>query len=126
MKISSIEWLIEQYANENYGIEVGEQAKAMHKQEIIDAYRNGWREADTQKEGTDYYQEKFVNKKTFLDLVSNEVSPVHELVRKGKEEKQSCSNCKHISVKYHPECAFCKIIHSNAYHSYFKPKANEG
>jgi len=35
---TAVEWLIEQYVNENYGNEVGEQAKEMEKQQIIDAY----------------------------------------------------------------------------------------
>jgi hypothetical protein len=35
-KQTAVEWLIEQYVNENYGNEVGEQAKAKEKQQIID------------------------------------------------------------------------------------------
>jgi len=35
-KQTAVEWLIEQYVNENYGNEVGEQAKKMEKQYLID------------------------------------------------------------------------------------------
>jgi hypothetical protein len=36
--LTAVEWLVEQYANENYGIEVYEQAKQMEKEQIINAY----------------------------------------------------------------------------------------
>jgi hypothetical protein len=32
-KQTAVDWLVEQYANENYGIEVYEQAKAMEKEQ---------------------------------------------------------------------------------------------
>ena len=41
-KQTAVEWLVEQYANENYGIEVYEQAKAMEKEQIIDARVSGF------------------------------------------------------------------------------------
>ena len=41
-KQTAVEWLVEQYANENYGIEVYEQAKAMEKDQIIDARVSGF------------------------------------------------------------------------------------
>ena len=34
---TAVEWLVEQYANENYGIEVYEQAKQIEKEQIIKA-----------------------------------------------------------------------------------------
>lgn len=41
-KQTAVEWLVEQYANENYSIEVYEQAKAMEKEQIIDARVSGF------------------------------------------------------------------------------------
>ena len=38
-KQTAVDWLVEQYANENYGIEVYEQAKAMEKEQQIEIYR---------------------------------------------------------------------------------------
>ena len=35
---TAVDWLVEQYANENYGIEVYEQAKQMEKEQIMKAY----------------------------------------------------------------------------------------
>lgn len=32
---TAVDWLVEQYANENYGIEVYEQAKQIEKEQII-------------------------------------------------------------------------------------------
>jgi hypothetical protein len=40
-KLTAVEWLVEQYANENYSIEVYEQAKAMEKEQLKDAWING-------------------------------------------------------------------------------------
>ena len=34
---TAVDWLVEQYANENYGIEVYEQAKQMEKEQIMKA-----------------------------------------------------------------------------------------
>ena len=39
---TAVEWLVEQYANENYGIEVYEQAKQMEKEQIINAHTNAY------------------------------------------------------------------------------------
>ena len=39
-KQTAVDWLVEQYANENYGIEVYEQAKAMEKEQIMKAYKD--------------------------------------------------------------------------------------
>ena len=33
---TAVDWLVEQYANENYGIEVYEQAKQMEKEQMIE------------------------------------------------------------------------------------------
>jgi N-acetyl-anhydromuramyl-L-alanine amidase AmpD len=44
MKQTAVEWLVEQYANENYGIEVYKQAKEMEKEQIIDAYNKGYKQ----------------------------------------------------------------------------------
>ena len=41
-KQTAVDWLVEQYANENYGIEIYEQAKAMEKEQIIDARVSGF------------------------------------------------------------------------------------
>ena len=35
---TAVDWLVEQYANENYGIEVYEQAKQIEKEQIINAH----------------------------------------------------------------------------------------
>lgn len=32
---TAVDWLVEQYANENYGIEVYEQAKQMEKEQMV-------------------------------------------------------------------------------------------
>lgn len=59
MKQSSVEWLVEQYTNENYGIEVYEQAKEMHKAEIFDAYICGEHQQGFQGEAEQYYNDTF-------------------------------------------------------------------
>lgn len=41
-KQTAVEWLVEQYANENYSIEVYEQAKAMEKEQIMEARLDGF------------------------------------------------------------------------------------
>lgn len=38
-KQTAVEWLVEQYANENYSVEVYEQAKAMEKEQIEKAFQ---------------------------------------------------------------------------------------
>jgi hypothetical protein len=73
MKQSSIEWLISQQKhNKLFDIETIEQAKAMHKEEIIDAFEKGcdighdigsnhdYHEGHNQ--GYDYYNETFNTK----------------------------------------------------------------
>ena len=59
MKQTASEWLIEQYANENYGIEIGEQAKEMEKQHIVDAYNEGLYNWDSEQEAEQYYNVTF-------------------------------------------------------------------
>ena len=51
---TAVDWLVEQYANENYGIEVYEQAKQMEKKQIIKAHNDGdvW-------SGEQYYTETY-------------------------------------------------------------------
>ncbi len=44
-KQTAVEWLVEQYANENYGIEVYEQAKQMEKEQRIKDYNVGYLDA---------------------------------------------------------------------------------
>ena len=65
---TAVEWLVEQYANENYGIEVYEQAKQMEKEQIVEAWndgnflgRNGNILADY-SDGKGYYKSEFENK----------------------------------------------------------------
>ena len=74
--MTSIEFLLEKYKSQNTLLFADdfEQAKEMHKQEIIDAYSNGrdkWRLYEIEKQDSDsikiptpnkYYQETFVSK----------------------------------------------------------------
>jgi hypothetical protein len=80
--MTSIEWLIEQYANENYGNEVGEQAKLLHKREITNAWDDGDYAYHYSKEtgrdfenGEEYYNEKFLSKTTLKEnnIETNEI-----------------------------------------------------
>jgi hypothetical protein len=60
-KQTAVEWLVEQYANENYSVEVYEQAKAMEKERIREAYYKGvkdeWEGAGRDFE--DFYNETY-------------------------------------------------------------------
>lgn len=58
MKQSSIEWLMEIDKSRAITIEEWQKAKAMHRQEIIDAYVNPL-EANFKNIGADYYNETF-------------------------------------------------------------------
>jgi hypothetical protein len=64
MKQTSIEWLFDQIPLEwtikRSAFEVLQQAKEMHKQEIIDAHNEGYMNISGQAE--QYYQETFVSK----------------------------------------------------------------
>ena len=61
--MTSIEWLIEQLQAPCRGIpsHIIEQAKEMHKQEIIDAWDMGRFNIDDIGLGEEYYQETFKN-----------------------------------------------------------------
>jgi hypothetical protein len=75
-------------------IKKGEQALQMGKEQIIDAISAGYRDGILYANGEQwvyesseqYYAETY-GKKTFLDLVSDEESKVHEVVRKLKEKR---------------------------------------
>lgn len=65
---TAVEWLVEQYANENYSIEVYKQAKQMEKEQIITAASIGilWGEDEEQlqssvKFGEEYYDRTFTS-----------------------------------------------------------------
>jgi hypothetical protein len=69
--MTSIEWLVKElYTEMNMSgdgrvlDEILEQAKEMHKQEIIDAYGEGfgWNYGNKKYNGKEYYQETFVSK----------------------------------------------------------------
>ena len=62
-KQSSIEWLVEQIASNNFvkasdQIEIIQQAKEMHKQEIIEAHEEGV-ERDYHGESEQYYKNTY-------------------------------------------------------------------
>jgi hypothetical protein len=62
---TAVEWLIEQYCSENYGIEIGEQAKQMEKEQITNAvsYGNWYEFYDAiGKLGEHYYNETYGTK----------------------------------------------------------------
>jgi len=65
---TALQWLIENYLPLKRGIEVGhqhtikvvEQAKAMEKEQIIDAYAQGFIESEQMDKGAEqYYNENF-------------------------------------------------------------------
>jgi hypothetical protein len=107
-KQTAVQWFIEQLeqkgdAWENVSIrriqisvdvsdylELKRQAKAMEKEQIEDAYADGVDDEyeyhindEPRRNTAEYYLKKYG--KTFLDLVSDEESKVHEVVRKLKE-----------------------------------------
>jgi hypothetical protein len=100
-KQTAVEWFIEQLeqkgdAWENVSIrriqisidvsdylELKRQALQMEKEQVIDAV-NSQRQLGWDEKGEQYYKEKYG--KTFIDLVSDEESKVHEVVRKLKEK----------------------------------------
>jgi len=70
MKMTSIEWLIQEIQTKHdksfiefYGAEI-EQAKEMHKQEIIDAFRKGF--------NRDYFSSNFQDQKEFAEQYYSE------------------------------------------------------
>jgi HEPN domain-containing protein len=64
MKQSSIEWLIKEYSkyvdDSNVPFKVIEQAKEMEKEQIMDAYDEGWSDGFNDKDlNAEYYNETF-------------------------------------------------------------------
>ena len=88
-KQTAVEWLIEQI--ECRGLitkelrEEFKQAKQMEKEQIINAV-DGFPLNNRNLEGEQYYAKTYG--KTFIDLVSDEESQVHEVVKKLKEKKE--------------------------------------
>jgi len=64
-KQTAVEWLLQAIEGKNgkefssYYLEFIEQAKAMEKEQIVDAYRMGYREGALRKEFKDYYNETY-------------------------------------------------------------------
>jgi hypothetical protein len=105
-KQTAIQWFIEQleekgvaYENVSFRkiqisidtsdyLELKRQALQMEKEQIKDACKKGYGSTAIyrNKLSEDYFNETY-GKKTFLDLVSDEESQVHEVVRKLKEKK---------------------------------------
>lgn len=73
-KQTAIEWLVEQYANENYSVEVYEQAKAMEKEQIKDACEEGfmWSAEDWNGELISYYKDGEETLESFKEEYYNE------------------------------------------------------
>jgi hypothetical protein len=94
-KMTAVEWLFKQLWNEPKDkltwYAILKQANEMDKQEIEDAYADGvddeyeYHINDEPRKNTEEYYLKKYGKKTFIDLVSDEESQVHEVVRKLKE-----------------------------------------
>jgi len=65
--MNSIEWLIEKLMDNGYGVpkEWREQAKHLHKQEIVDAYDKGYLNIKLGDDdaGKEYYKETFEKNK---------------------------------------------------------------
>jgi hypothetical protein len=93
-KLSAVNWLINQLHKKQNGDfsdisynQIFEQAKQMEKEQIEDAYFIGGRDSQINRyRGMHEYYEQTYGK-TFIDLVSDEESQVHEMVRKLKEKK---------------------------------------
>ncbi len=92
-KMTAVQWLIHNIVEDqtikaksmSEWIDIFKQAKEMEKQQIINAV-DGFPLNNRNLEGEQYYAETY-GKKTFLDLVSDEESKVHEVVRKLKEKR---------------------------------------
>jgi hypothetical protein len=86
----SVEWLFKQLWDEPKDkltwYAILKQAKEWHKQEIEDAFWDGCYHWENEKNAEDYYAETY-GKKTFIDLVSDEKSQVHEVIKKLKNKK---------------------------------------
>jgi hypothetical protein len=94
-KQTAVEWFMKQIGEKQpnglYVIDTLEdvenvftKAKQMEKEQIINAV-DGFPLNNRNLEGEQYYNETYG--KTFLDLVSDEESQVHEVVRKLKEKR---------------------------------------
>ena len=83
--MTSIEWLIEKVLDNGIGLhkEWREQAKEMHKQEIIDAYGEGfgWNYGNKKYNGKEYYQETFVSKRS-----NDHISDISKMVELPQQE----------------------------------------
>jgi len=82
--MTSIEWLSEMVSKMGYvSADIVEQAKEMHKQEIIDAYHTNPQEAKWKNIGVNYYNETFGSKgnatsdfdKPFMDFAKQYFKP---------------------------------------------------
>lgn len=61
-KQTAVQWILEQYTDGNYGIEVGEQALKMEKEQIVKANRDGVDMCVDKKPfitGEEYYSENY-------------------------------------------------------------------
>ena len=91
-KQTAVQWLIHNIVEDqtikaksmSEWIDIFKQAKEMEKQQIINAV-DGFPLNNRNLEGKQYYAETYGKK--FIDLVSDEESKVHEVVRKLKEKK---------------------------------------
>jgi hypothetical protein len=95
---TAVEWLVEKLQESGISLmtdefEMIQQAKEMEKQQIKDSFGVGCQVESTRLIGyhemsEQYYKQTYKPKKTFIDLVSDEESKVHEVVRKLKEKKK--------------------------------------
>jgi hypothetical protein len=63
-KQTAVDWLVEQYVNENYGVEVYELAKQMEKEQIKDAFVKCWKSnipdgIECKLDAEEYYNETY-------------------------------------------------------------------
>jgi hypothetical protein len=97
---TAVEWLVEKLQESGIPLmtdefEMIQQAKEMEKEQRIQDMSKMQIISDVDFDGDvtfmfnpkEYYNETY-SKKTFLDLVSDEESKVHEVVRKLKEKKK--------------------------------------
>jgi hypothetical protein len=96
-KQTAVEWLLNQISINGFKQDI-EQAKQMEKEQIKDAYLTchkeytaygkHWEMGMDEKETFEQYYEQTYGGKTFIDLVSDEESKVHEVVKKLKGGKK--------------------------------------
>ena len=94
-KQTAVEWLMEEmsktYIFNQDDFDMFKQAKEMEKEQIIKACDSGFDDGSSfiedmkYKNAEEYYAETYGKK--FIDLVSDEQSQVHEVVKKLKEKK---------------------------------------